>query len=370
MEIFYFGTVRVAGVIFLICSLLLFIQRKKGERSRLIFSGILFLSILSYLMRYIGTYFDMAPLSITAPSVFLMGIFIITCYMIYPIEVISPGWITPRRLLYVYSPLILLCVIYLITLWSGVEYVQYKNLLEMLPHIGRFDVWFRVVLCLLIYLPAVFLFFVPCTRKYNNTNNLWTRKYVSVVMFNATAYLLLILFNNIYVHIFYYYCTVFAALYFTYEELYVRLIFKVSEISTESELEIVPAAAESPSGVHTQLRERLETLMDEQKPWKAPDLTVVSLALMLRTNRTTLYLLIKDMGYDSYPTYINYRRVAEFIKIIENGSVVNIEDAFFEVGFRSKVNALRYFRTVTGTTPSEYMRRINIGLQRDDIVNP
>lgn len=361
MEILYFGTVRVAGVIFLICSLLLFIQRKKGERSRLIFSGVLFLSILSYLMRYVGTYFDMAPLSITAPHVFLMGIFIITCYMIYPIEVISPGWITPRRLLNVYLPLLSLWVIYLITLWIGVEYVPYKNLLEMLPDIGRFDVWYRVVLCLLIYLPAVFLFFVHYTRKYNNTNNSWTRKYVSVVMFNATAYLLLILFNNIHVHIFYYYCTAFAALYFTYQELYVRLIFKVSEIATESKSKIAPQVAESTSDVQTQLRERLETLMDEQKPWQVPDLTVASLAMMLRTNRTTLYLLIKEMGYDSYPTYINSRRVAEFIKIIENGSVVNIEDAFFEVGFRSRANAFRYFRMVTGTTPLEYVRRINSG---------
>lgn len=372
MEIFYFGTVRVAAAVFLICSLLLFIQRNKGERSRLIFSGILSFSVFSYLIRYIGTYFDMAPLSVTAPHVFLMGIFIITSYMIYPIEVISPGWITNKRLLKVYTPLLSLWVIYIITIWLGVEYVPYKNLLQMLPDIGRFDVWFRVVLCVLIYLPIVFLFFVHYTRKYNNTNRLWVRRYVTAVLFNATAYLLLILFNSIYCHLFYYYCTVAAALYFTYQELYVRLISKVPEMSTDSESgsvsKIVSIESETEqesyqtkNNTNQRLKDKLQKLMDEEEPWKEPDITIVSLAAMLGTNRTSLSLLIKEMGYDSYPSFINSRRIDEFIKIIKSRDDVNIEYTFFEVGFRSKVNALRYFRLVTGTTPSEYLRCANIG---------
>lgn len=350
MDIFYFGTVRVAAVVFLLCSFLLFIQRKKGERSRLILSGILSMSVFSYLIRYIGAYYNVAPLSVTTVHVFLAGIFVVTTYITYLVEVISPEWITTKRLLKIYMPIAVLWGIYIVTLLLGVEYHPYDNLLQMLPDISRFDVWFRLILCVLIYLPAVFVFFVHRTRKYSNTNKIWVQKYVTVVLINSTAYILVIIFNDIYFHLFYYYCTIAATLYFTYDELYVRLISK-EPIVEASDIELTK------DDNHILLKSKLERLMDEEKPWQNPDLTIVGLSMMLCTNRTTLSSLIREMGYDSYPSFINRRRIVEFIKIIETRKVDSIEDTFFEVGFRSKVNALRYFRLITNTTPSEYLRR-------------
>lgn len=361
MDAFYLGTVRVAAIIFLICSLVLFLRRKDGERSRLMLSGIFLLSVFHYALRYVGTLFSVAPLLITTPLVFLMGVFVMTVCILYPIEVISPGWITLKRLLAVFAPVGVLWGIYLVTCWCGVEYHSYKNLLQMFPDCGQFNVWFRIVFCALIYLPAVSLFFVRHTYKYSNTNKAWIRKYVTILFLNSTAYILVILFNTLYFHLFYYYCTIAGTLYLTYQELYIRLICRSQTNKVVSSAVSACEQAEEGSpqvATNLLLRTKLEKLMDEEKPWRNPNTTIVSLARMLGTNRTTLSLLVKEMGYDSYPSFINRRRITELLKMIKESELTSIEDAFYEVGFRSKVNALRYFRIITDTTPTEYLQRI------------
>lgn len=46
----------------------------------------------------------------------------------------------------------------------------------------------------------------------------------------------------------------------------------------------------------------------------------------------------------------------EFLKLADSGQVSSVQDAFFQVGFRSRETALRCFKKYTGALPSDYLR--------------
>lgn len=222
--------------------------------------------------------------------------------------------------------------------------------------IGSFQVIFRIVLALLIFLPAVLLYYVPYTRRYNNTNHTWMRGYVVVANINVAAYLYANINDTFLVCIIYIFISLMCSLYFTYQELFVRLIRQPIE---EPQL-IVEAGQEQESLPKTtptreaDLFERLEKYMNSKKAWCDPVLSAEKLTSLLYTNRTTLSKAIQQHGYDSYTDYVNGRRVEEFIKIVYATPGCNYLQVFFDVGFRSKSTALRNFKEITGMTPSEY----------------
>lgn len=173
MQYIYFGTLFAATLTYLLIGLLLFLQRKKGERSRKILAGMMFLSVLNYIG--VITSFLKDPLcntdSIMQVPFLLIGIFVVTIYVIYPIEVISPGWLTWKRLSKIYMPIIGLFLFYRLTLWLGVEYTSYLTMKEMVKDIWTFQVIFRMVLVLLIFLPVVLLYYTPSADTTIPTTN-------------------------------------------------------------------------------------------------------------------------------------------------------------------------------------------------------
>lgn len=87
----------------------------------------------------------------------LLGIFMIASYTIYPIAIIIPGWLTYKRVLKLYGTFFILSVLYILTLIVGVEYREANSFLELLPMIGHFDVWFRVLICVVIFVKSLLL---------------------------------------------------------------------------------------------------------------------------------------------------------------------------------------------------------------------
>lgn len=97
--------------------------------------------------------------------------------------------------------------------------------------------------------------------------------------------------------------------------------------------------------------------MNNTQAWQNPDLSVDKLISVLYTNRTSLLKVIQLHGYSGYTSYVNGKRVAEFIQIINRQKSFNYQQAFFDAGFRSKTTAQRNFKVITGMTPSEYFQK-------------
>lgn len=373
MQYLYISTTFAGALICLLASLLLFSRRKDGELSRIILAVIVSFSVYNYVPRFIALCNGEEPDIVVSVRTLLQAIFMVISYIMYPIEVISPGWLNFKRIVKLYIPLLILLSIYFITSFVGIRYTPYSSLLEMLPYAGRFEVWFRLVLSLLIFIPILFIFFIPYTRRYNNTDNIWIKKYVIVMSINILAYVLILIFDLPIIHTLYYYVSVGCSLFIVYMELFVRLIGKTLVAETaieEKDTQMEEIAAEETdsfsfcddSTVKTKnsiLIEKLDAYMEKKCAWRDPDLSLNALAFALCTNRTTLAQCLQENGYENYTAYINKLRIDDFMQQIELGQSDNFQEAFFDAGFRSRTTALRNFHQVTGITPSEYFQHNN-----------
>lgn len=383
MQLIYSATVFAGSMVCLLASILLFIRRKDGKRSRIILAVIVLFSVFNYSTRFFDLINGNIPELVVSAKLLLMANFMILGYIMYPLEVIAPGWLNFGRILRLYSYWILLVVVYLITEWAGMYYAPFGSLLEMLPFAYRFEVLFRLLLSVFIFIPGIIVLFIHRTRLYQNSDFIWVKKYVFTLSLNVLAYLLLILFNDPVYNIVYYYISVGCSLYIVYMELFDRLISRSSSknlLSTEVSAEgtTLPDATpaedehnESENSALTGTKEwilinRLEKHMNTTKAWRNPDLSINTLASELATNRTSLGKALRDCGQENYTQYVNRLRINDFIQLIESGSIKNYLDAFFEAGFRSRSTALRNFRQYTGTIPSDYFGRKGIILEDEE----
>lgn len=373
MQIFYIATVFSGAFMLLLASILLLLRRKSGERSRLYLAVIVFFSVLNYIPRFFDLLNGDEPEFVASAKLLLVANFMVFSYILYPLEVISPGWVTIRRVIKLYALWLLLLVVYLISKWVGLEYTSYSSLVEMVAQADRFDVWFRLVLSLVMFSPVLFISYIYRTKLYHNSDRVWINKYIFTFLLNVVAYMLVLMFNNELIHILYYYVSVGCSLYIVYLELFDRLMGKQTtatpaKIKNNDAEKIVAAGVNiSTSNAKSVIEQRnaalikrLETYMKDNNAWRDPDLSLNTLASELYTNRTTLAQVLQDNGYENYTSYIKKLRIDDFLQQIESGKSVNFQEAFFYVGFRSRSTALRNFQQVTGVSPTEYFQKKNI----------
>lgn len=376
MQNIYIATIYVAAIVCFLTSLLLFARRRDGERSRMLLACIVLFSVVNYATRFVDLSQDEVPDLVISVRMLLLGIFMVTSYIMYPIEVISPGYLNPKRIVKIYIPWLVLVVICLLLEWLGIDFKPYGSISKMLPYATKFEVWFRLVLVLLIFTPVIAIFFIPYTRRYNNAGKSWMRKYITFFTINSIAYILVLTFDSIIVKTLYYYVSVGCSLGIVYMELFVRLIREkgpnkelnehvnslsiINSVSyTEESLDNYSKQQETQNLNHS-LGDKLQLYIERTRAYNDPDISINTLASALNTNRTTLGSTIKSLGYESFTAYINALRIRDFIEHVKNGNSESFQNTFYNVGFRSRATAIRNFRQATGMTPSEYFQRQRI----------
>lgn len=106
------------------------------------------------------------------------------------------------------------------------------------------------------------------------------------------------------------------------------------------------------------LKERLETLMQEKKPYLNPDLKLKDVAQLMKTPVHQLSYMFNMSMHQRYNDYINHCRIEEFKSVVasEDASQYTIEALAERCGFSSKTSFFRNFKAQEGITPSEYVR--------------
>lgn len=113
------------------------------------------------------------------------------------------------------------------------------------------------------------------------------------------------------------------------------------------------------------LTEKLEAIMNKDKPYLHPDLKIADLAASIGISAHTLSYLFNQYLERNYYDYINDYRIAEFKRLANTGEYAQYTlSALAELcGFSSRTSFFRYFKKVTGITPNDYIR--SIGRVRD-----
>ncbi len=110
------------------------------------------------------------------------------------------------------------------------------------------------------------------------------------------------------------------------------------------------------------LAKRLEALMQVQKKYLDPELSLKQLAFLLDTNPTYLSQVINQEFNKSYNDFINELRVQEACRMIEAGRyhTQTFETIGNEVGFISKSVFFTMFKKFTGMSPAAYRKTLQI----------
>ena len=106
---------------------------------------------------------------------------------------------------------------------------------------------------------------------------------------------------------------------------------------------------------------RLMLLLDNEKPFTNPNLTLNELAKMLHVHPNSLSQVINAKEEKNFYELINKKRIDEFIKklaVPENKQYTLISIAF-DCGFNSKASFNRNFKKYFESTPSEYQKMLD-----------
>jgi AraC-like DNA-binding protein len=361
LEHFLIASIYAAALVMLLVPVLLYCNRKGGDRARMILAGTIFISVFNYVPKIvIWARVGFTDSQVISVPMLALALFMILTYLIYPVEVISPGWLNFKRLLKLYSPVAGIMVLYWIALACGIKFRIYANVLEMMRFAGDFDAMVRLMLCMVLCVPIVIIFFIPYTRIYSNADKTWVRVYVVSYVIDVLSYLLLLTFHSVAMTIIYFHTTILITLVRAYMDLYYRLVDKnvSGEMLMAKSLTVMDTrktAIEMPDCDKCKtILALLQDYMAEKQAWRDPNMSLTMLAEKLHTNRTTLSDAIRKGGAESFPAYINHLRIIDFIALKKSCHGMRVKDAFYICGYRSMVTALRNFKNETGTTPGEY----------------
>lgn len=107
---------------------------------------------------------------------------------------------------------------------------------------------------------------------------------------------------------------------------------------------------------HT-LMEQIERLMADKALFKQPDLSIASLAALCGKSYRVVSATINHSKGVNFKTYINEWRVAEAIRLIEDGWLKRhtMNALALETGFTSRVNLYRAFKRKTGLSSTDWI---------------
>lgn len=110
------------------------------------------------------------------------------------------------------------------------------------------------------------------------------------------------------------------------------------------------------------LQKRLNYFMKEEEIYLSADLTLKALADKLGTSTNNLSWLLNQVYQASFYEYINKFRIMAFLKKIDADEHLNhtLLALAMDVGFNSKSTFNRVFKSITGTTPKEYLKTKNV----------
>ncbi len=273
-------------------------------------------------------------------------------YTIFVFEVVMPGWVTWRRLLLLSLPFMLFTVGY--ALWPVREVVYAYSVF----------LWCYAWTIVIVGWTRMNRYLRYISREYSNIDKIdvsWLRPVFLFAIIGQLAWLFTSLYSNITCDIVYYISVIVLWL----VVLRYSWNFQPIAIGTESEEaetsvydgSLVAITDEASQGEVKNLLSfgRLDKLMDEEKPYLRPSLTLKELAHELNTNRTYISNYLNQQMKMTFYDYINSLRIERAaIPLMREHPEYKYEYVASESGFASISTFRRAFVKVTGQTPSQY----------------
>lgn len=296
-----------------------------------------------------------APIRMLNPWLGLVYMSMHIVMTLYPISVVKPDWLNPRRFFFLFLPVAVFFIAFLcfIGRWTVLEAPAsvWENALKP-------DVFFRLASLFVMIPYCLILLLLPYNYRKSSASFWW----IVIYCFGLSAI-----------------CGVHIALMLSYNPVLLIILPLLASVfyllSTEYELtdrlgpgadvpETVPDVDEAiATGLDGEspdfgLWTRVSILLDKEEAWRDPDLSLISLAHLCGTNVTYLTRIIKQETSGSFKDLINSKRINAVAAQLSEDPGVDIQTAFFNAGYRSRATAWRNFKDIMGVTPTEYRLRL------------
>lgn len=268
---------------------------------------------------------------------------------LYPIKVVRPDWLTPKRYFFLFLPTLLLAITYLLftNRWTVLQGPQ-----DIWAHIMEPDVMARLA-GLIIMLPyCLILLWLPYNKRSSSASHVWIWEYSLGLLGISLLHVTLMLTHH-------------PALFIILPLAVSVFFYSSTEYELTDRLNPKPAA-DTPEDqpVHAvvspeqTLWPRIVRLMDQEQVWRDPDLTLVSMARLCATNVTSLNHAIHQETGNSFRALLNAKRIENVATQLRMNADTDIQEAFFNAGYRSRITAWRNFKEIQGVTPTEYRQSL------------
>lgn len=341
-------------------------HRKQNDRSRLFIALFFLTSAVAALGEVIIALCDpdyADGFLLLDPKIILCGFVIFFLLLLYPVEVLRPNWLNGTRVLRMLFPWLFLSATLIV--WQFLNVRPLHSVQDVFTYIGEPNVWLRVLLTF-IYIPyGIWLLVMQHNWRNSSAPLPWIRAVVCITLCMTITYFmgqgLRIFWANTMHEVLYLVVTALIL----YIELAIRLRVPDNQVSATYiplvvELDFPQEAAqniateEETSAVITGVANRIAMAMDDPDVWQNPELSQADLIKLVGTNRRYCQLAIHALGYNSYPEMINSRRVEYIQDSLRANPGQNIQNLFYEAGYRSRTSAWRNFTAITGCSPSDF----------------
>ncbi len=267
----------------------------------------------------------------------------ITAGCSFVIELLNPGWFTPRRALALVSPFLFAVLAYA---WIGADWIVHATFI--------FAAGYSI--CFVIYM-------VYAVRRYNQMlkENLSNIEYVHVQWLQGVATMLAVCLIVYIISCYYSSWVVDSCYQVLLLLLWIMTLYFADRQRAPQIASISPAnaAAEGDNMVITLLERNLEHLIHEQRVWMKPHLTLPELASLAGTNRTYLSNYLNNTLNTTFYDYINNFRLKAALEYLDDPdtSLTMVELAEM-CGFNSISTFRRVFVRAMGCSYVDYRDRV------------
>ena len=258
--------------------------------------------------------------------------------LLYPTEVLRPGWLSWKNVLWQLLPMLVLVAL------------DYAIPLNLQPIISLYPV--VLVALLFTHLRAYNNW---CEENYSSLNQIdveWIIRYLVMAVLVGLVYMYMCLTHTPTRGFTQLWLTIFMFVYSTEQILFRKDPWTMLRNSEKEKIQ------EHRDWPNQELRKKLEEWMEEEKPYINPDFQLADLGEVLAMNRTYLSQFIHSEYGCTFYQYVNRYRIEEAKRLKKENPQLKAQEIAARCGFSSPAVFSRTFAAITGMTPREWAKKI------------
>lgn len=298
------------------------------------------------------------------PPIIIPGFYIYMLLLCYIIEIINPRWLNFKRAAVIFLPSAVLALYVMYYVYIG-EITNIYSISRLTTEITTPNVLARI-LFISMYIPYAIIMIVMWFKWKKPRIQKYIDVLVLFVVLMGASYIFsrgLQTFEGYIIHELLYLLLTITII---YTEHYERLHIPLESVRTYyQQPDILDNTMITVNVVAHNLRE----LMNDPNIWQDPELTADKVVKLVGTNRTYIQHAARLLGFDNLSDMVHRRRIDYICECLRRDPNANIQDLFWDAGYRSRATAWRHFTQIVGRTPTEFISRNTTPPRQSDINN-